>query len=159
MKSEKSEVEPVAAHRPRKRKTLNNLALSLGRMTHVKTKTLASMKSLHKVCNSDCVVAVSIDKIQLRHHLRHHSHLISTTVPAVARARAPHLNPINSLTLQSPLETWMPLLPHNVNHTCSFCGETVSDGLFSVHFNFMLPAPFVICCTSCLGNESVPAAR
>jgi hypothetical protein len=155
----------------RKKRQSNNLAIALGRMTHVKSKTLACMKAFEKKTRN-VPISVSMHKMPSFLQLR----------PLIFENRLEYLDcsigvPVESVALISPLEVWTPShllrdfsvafasesrleglrenlpktsnLTFDISHVCSFCGEKMT-GNINVEFNAMLSSPYVLACTSCL---------
>lgn len=111
-----------------------NLAQSLGRITHVKSKTITWLKSLDKLSAREGVTCVSA------------AHLppVSTLAP---------LHPAGNVTLRTPVAEFpqsgccLPVQLH-----CSFCEAQVRGVAYEVMYNSLLPLPFVITCEPCSKN-------
>lgn len=120
---------------PRKRKG-NNLAQSLGRMAHVKGKTVTWLKTFDKQVVRDAPYSIFLQ------HVPSPSYLFSDAVAGTA----------TSAVISSPTLEWPSVhccLPVQV--TCSFCQAVITGG-YEVRYNYMLPRPFVLACHTCLKN-------
>lgn len=121
----------------RKRKG-NNLAQSLGRMAHVKSKTVTWLKGFDKQIVRDAPFSIFLPSVPSPSHL----FCSATTSQATP-------------TVSSPMLEWPSdrcCLPLHV--TCSFCsGPTRGDNACEVTYNYMLPRPFVLTCAACLKNH------
>lgn len=119
---------------PRRRKA-NNLAQSLGRMSHVKSNTVTWLKSFEKQVMRDVPVAI---------------HMYTTppcdSVLPVGLSSSASSAPVVS----TPVSFW-PLQGGNldVQVRCSFCAHPIVGGTYSVHHNYMLSSPYVLACTKC----------
>lgn len=113
----------------------SNLAQSLGRIAHVKGKTVAWLKGFDKMCQKDAPVSVSIATSPSAYTLR----------PVTCTASS------TSVTLRSPLQEYGGTLSYclPVYLTCSFCQDQVRGVEYGVSYNPMLPVPFVVTCCSC----------
>jgi hypothetical protein len=117
------------------RKT-SNLAQSLGRITHVKAKTVTWLKGFDKTCQRDAPVPVSAPSAPSAHTLQ--------CLPFGPRHGG------RDVTLHSPLvEYGTPPCCLPLGVTCSFCSTQVCANEYRVCYNYMLPLPFVIACTHC----------
>lgn len=124
---------------PRRRKA-NNLAQSLGRMAHVKSNTVTWLKSFEKQVMRDVPVAIHM----------------YTTPPADS------MRPVatsGAVIVSSPLSSWplhdgVTLAQVNVQVTCSFCSKPIHGETYTVHYNFLLPSPYVLACAECSEKTS-----
>jgi hypothetical protein len=122
----------------RKRKG-NNLAQSLGRMAHVKGKTVTWLKSFDKQFARDAPYSVFLSAVPSSTHL-----LTCFAAP-----------PVGSTVITSPMLEWPSAhccLPVHV--TCSFCNQVLAPGAVHVTHNYMLPRPFVLTCHACLKKHA-----
>ena len=153
----------------KKKRQSNNLAIALGRMAHVKSKTLACMKAFDKKTRN-VPISVSMHKmpsyVQLK-PLTNISHQLCSLPPSNTSS--------DNVFLTSPLECWTPSLisknlcstsdqhtkTHSIcknntvstieiGHLCSFCEQRIG-GHINVEFNAMLSSPYVLTCMSCFG--------
>jgi len=124
---------------PRKRKA-NNLAQSLGRMAHVKGKTVTWLKTFEKQVVRDAPYSVFLQQVPSP------THLYSDPVAPAGIPGVP--------AIQSPLLEWPSAkccLPVQVS--CSFChAPIVPEEAYQVMYNYMLPRPFVLTCNTCVKN-------
>lgn len=124
---------------PRKRKA-NNLAQSLGRMAHVKAKTVTWLKTFDKQVARDAPYSIFLQ------HVPSPSHLYSDPLAAPGDGAAT-VNPTPLLEWPSP-QCCLP-----VQVSCSFCHAVLQrDEAYQVMYNYMLPRPFVLTCNTCLKN-------
>lgn len=113
------------------RKT-SNLAQSLGRIAHVKGKTVAWLKGFDKLSHKDAPVSVSMSTAPSAHTLH----------PVACAA--------STITLRTPLHEFATLpCCSPVQFMCSFCTDQVRDTDYGVSYNPMLPMPFVVTCCNC----------
>jgi hypothetical protein len=126
-----------------RRRKVNNLTQSLGRMAHVKSKTLAWLKLYEKGRSRDTPSAVSLHAYPSVHALQP----CAAPLPPIADAAA-------ALSIPSPLTAWAPELHPPVPFACSFCASRMPH--HAVSFNLMLPAPYVLTCEACAAGPSAP---
>lgn len=115
-----------------RRRKVNNLTQSLGRMAHVKSKTMAWLKLYEKGRSRDTPSAVSLASYP--------------SVLALQPCAPPPPLP-TSLSIASPLAAWAPELHPPIPFGCSFCGSRTHP--HAVSFNLMLPTPYVLTCAAC----------
>lgn len=123
-----------------RRRKINNLAQSLGRMAHVKSKTVTWLK-LHEKSSYSADQASTVS---------------SRMVPSVLTLRLPSAPLLSSSTtppfvLRSPLNAWAPEFVPPLPLSCSFCAQATD--ITSVTYNIMLPSPYVLCCASCASKK------
>lgn len=124
---------------PARRRKINNLAQSLGRMAHVKAKTVAWLKMYEKSQSPDSPCTVS---------LRNVPSILTLRVPPPSSGLAP---PPAQLSLQSPLSAWSPDVRLPLPVVCSFCATATDTA--TVSYNVMLPCPYVLSCASCAAKK------
>jgi hypothetical protein len=139
----------TAASVPARRRKINNLAQSLGRMAHVKSKTVAWLKMYEKSQSPDSPCTVS---------LRNVPSILTLRVPPRPRP-SPRPSPPSSglapataqLSLHSPLSAWSPDVRLPLPVVCSFCATATDTA--TVSYNVMLPCPYVLSCASCAAKK------
>lgn len=123
---------------PSRRRKVNNLTQSLGRLAHVKSKTLAWLKLYDKARSRDTPSSVSV-----------HMYPSVLTLHPPPQVLPPV--PLSSPLMPTPLSAWSAEVPPPLTLCCSFCAQPVSRPLIS--YNFMLPSPYVLTCASCLAKK------
>lgn len=130
----------------KKTKHSNNLTVSLGRMTHIKAKTLSWMKGFDKLSTYNMAVSGCFHNTPRVHDLQ------KTRVSPVVVVGG---HGSTNILLASPVEHWTPSTTVSTHHTpslsflCSFCNVPMLMHDINVNFNAMLPSPYVLTCNSC----------
>lgn len=119
---------------PRRRKT-NNLAQSLGRMSHVKSNTVTWLKLFDKQVTRDVPVAIHMHTTPTRDSLQP----VDTGGTRVVATPLCFWPVHNGVTLRQV----------DVQVCCSFCNGVIVDNKYSVHHNYMLSNPYVLACDAC----------
>ena len=119
-----------------KRRKVNNLAQSLGRMAHVKNKTVALLKTFEKQVSKESACSIHFD----------------ATPPCSLLTVQGTVHSTN-LHLSSPSTWWTMDGPEHVTFACSFCTSSTLPPK-AVFFNPMLPSPYVLACTGCLDEKN-----
>ena len=132
----------------KKTKHSNNLTVSLGRMTHVKSKTLSWMKGFEKLSTYNTAVSGSL------HDTPPVQNIEKTPCAPSCLFTSTTKNNTNVL-LASPVQHWTPATMASTRHApslsflCSFCNAPMDLHNINVNFNAMLPVPYVLTCNSC----------
>jgi hypothetical protein len=143
----------------KKRRKVNNLTVSLGRMAHVKSKTLHWMKTFDKAVQGHAAVSVSFFITPSVKHDDNDGRVSSGREAALFHgddAPAPATGETSGAVVSPWVNPYCDALPfvtrtHPFLFTCSFCdGVTSSQPRHvSLSFNGMLPRPHVFTCALC----------
>jgi hypothetical protein len=144
------------SHATKKCRKVNNLAISLGRMCHLKGKTLQWLKSFDKAGRRQAPMSVSVYATP--------SSFVARTQPLQdpPRPRRTDSPSRPKLVIDSPVLAWSsPSVPSScfagpnvgsICFACSFCDKSMVRGVdpIAVSFNAMLPCPYVLTCVACV---------
>jgi hypothetical protein len=114
-----------------KRRKVNNLAQSLGRMAHVKNKTVALLKTFEKQVSKESACSIHFD-----------------ATPPACVLTVQVTTGVPTPVLASPSTWWAADAPNLVNLACSFCASAALP-IDAVFYNPMLACPYVLACSTC----------
>lgn len=112
-----------------------NVSQSLGRLSHVKTRTVTWLRAIEKLQAKDAPISAAMH-----------------TVPGSKLMQSVEGNESgtkrgSNTTLHTPMATWG-APSANVQFTCSFCAHPTSA--LHVRYNYMLPLPYTVSCNACV---------
>lgn len=132
----------MAARRVRVKAT--NVSQSLGRLTHVKTRTVTWLRAIEKLQPKDVPVSASMYTVppsallERGHETQQRAEETGGKRAKIARTR-----------LHTPLANWGAPTAH-VEYTCSFCQLPTTLDAMHVRYNYMLPLPYTVSCDACV---------
>lgn len=117
-----------------------NVSQSLGRLTHIKTRTVIWLRTIEKLQAKDAPVSAALHDVPA-----------SVMLEKVERGKVNGAGRGEQPVLRTPLAHWgaettMPV----VAHTCSFCTLPADPTSMHVSYNFMLPLPYTVSCAACV---------
>lgn len=157
MTSSAEEREPSGTGVKRVRAKPTNVSQSLGRLTHIKTRTVIWLRTIEKLQPKDAPISAALHdvpasvmlntgmgyKVGIGHATNHQA---EQSDQAASQEVGNH--PLEQPTLRTPLAHWGAHTP--IAHTCSFCGLRAHADSMHVSYNYMLPLPYTVSCAACV---------
>lgn len=120
----------------RARAKATNVSQSLGRLSHVKARTVTWLRAIEKLQAKDAPVSAAMHTVpgsKLMHSVIAHTTTTKRAKPATL--------------VHTPVANWG-APSANVEFTCSFCTQPTSA--MHVRYNYMLPLPYTVSCNACV---------